>query len=299
MLETINDVKKSSKELFYENDIIKQLYNNYIISSLTIKDYLASKIIIGEEHQNNFQKDSELYSLCNLNQSYNNLLIILNLAEGLSKIYNVQDSKNINPQWFSSFLRVATLSSDRNLQSMWARVLVKKCIDKNCFRVYELNKLSLIDELSMQAFSSLCKLTFEIIINNQSHYYIPLCINKNNLAEMIKDKSINFSKNDRLKYLRAIPEYNELEILQDIGLIRLYNQDVNISLEKNSIIKFNNTEDIVSDFLNKNNSLKIGYVEFTKTGQYLYEILKDKFKQNKNLYSTLKSYIDFNSNIKE
>lgn len=179
--------------------------------------------------------------------------------------------------WLEYFFDLSSRISNESVQQIWANILLQEHIKPGEISKVMLNTLALLDSNSANAFYRLCQLTYRLTIKDEVRN-IPLIIYDHDIDKnVIKQKCLKEKFN---RYMDFCPNDDELELLQEIGLISLNLRD------REYYIYFFEDEDITFSCKNYSKTIKgiydenddvytvtTGYVFFTQVGLTLYNII--------------------------
>ena len=280
--------------------IASKMYNNYQKKFLLPEQYLSEQIIKNKElTSDDLTVAAKLYGISKLRRHYKNISKIIYSADNIANLKGIT-SGEIDDDWMNYFLDRAENISDETVKNIYAYILANKFENKNGFRKVMLDRLALLDYDSAIAFLKLCQATYEIETSEYVYYSIPFYVRDSVLKKMVNCEDILFTESDAIKYQNIRPEESILEIIQDIGLIKL-SEDVDecdiysnnnisfkVSANNNSFhyqSKFDSVQDIYYAIT--------GCCVFTTIGLELYNALKDKYVQDEQLFNLVNNYYKF------
>ncbi|MBU4305358.1 MAG: DUF2806 domain-containing protein [Candidatus Omnitrophica bacterium] len=176
-------------------------------------------------------------------------------VKAIPQLKDSANPNNIEDDWITNFFDKCRIISDEEMQSLWAKVLSGEANNPGTYSRRTVNFLGSLDKVDASLFIALCGFGWQI------GDVVPLIYDAQ--AQIYNDKGINF---------------NTVTHLDDIGLIS-FNSLVGfqrIKYPKKIKIYYYRTP-LNIEFKNENdNSLNIGQVLLTKTGQQLAPICGSK-----------------------
>lgn len=307
-------VETSMSGIVTADNIITAIYQRHI-SKYSVADKYLQDIILdkGKPSQDDMEIAARLYAIPQMRKHYKNIANILVKSDQLYEKWMSQNGKvseNINEDWMNYFLDRAKLVSDENIQLLWACILTQECFDEGTFRKVMLDRLALLDRKSAILFQILCSLTYAIDVSDDRRYSIPLYLRNDKLYEMVKNENICFSEEDAIHYqnhfsvenrvLSGIELEDELEILQEIGLISLSTEtdegDVYSINEVEFTIMTENAQFKVPPRYDEHQGIyyiATGCVTFTRMGLELYNALKKQIKSPDFFFNLVHAFMDY------
>lgn len=216
---------------------------------------------------------------------------------------------DIDSDLLDYFMDKAKLISSDQIQTLWSNLLIQSSLKPGSIRKVMLDRMALLDKKSSALFGLLCTLTYKLTVSDGREYLFPFYIRPIHLQRLVKNKTFHYSIEERDKYISLFStsddiEINydniedELEVLQDIGLIKLSEHDDEgdvYSVEKVSfsiqVGSQNWTAPSTLDKLEKIFFIKTGCLEYTKIGLELCNALIERYPVNEDLTKTLKAYL--------
>jgi hypothetical protein len=161
------------------------------------------------------------------------------------------DPQKMEDDWITNFFDKCRIISDKEMQTLWSKVLAGEANSPGTFSKRTVNLMSALDKTDAQLFTNLCG--FVWIIGN----YCPLIFNEQDLI-----------------YNNSYINFNTLNHLDDIGLITFGNVAgfKKLRLPKNISINYYGTTTNIEFKKTDNNELSIGKAIFTKAGEQLARI---------------------------
>lgn len=315
--EKVTDIISSSSDTITTVDgIITSIYKSYIRKYERSEDYLETVILEkGSLSNKDLEIAARLYAIPMLRKKYKNIANTLNKADVLCE-KRVQETgekvTDVSGDWISYFMDRASIISEESIQSIFACLLTQECCENGTVRKVMIDRLALLDKKSAQIFIKLCQLTFSVKVSDGRDYCIPLYLRDNILVELVKSKSIDFSEEQAVEYQKFLTfndlesEFqlsdfdSELDILQEIGLIKLSEDGDECDIYSSNSTTFNflvGEEKIsqLSLFDKKQNVYYVctGNITYTKMGLELYNSIKAAYPlQYHGLKELLKAYIE-------
>lgn len=218
-------------------------------------------------------------------------------------------SMNLDEDWLFYFFNHAKNICDEHIQKVWAKILAEKTNGNIGIEKKLIFTLSLMDMNSTKLFENLCKITFEYAEAYNAFTYSDNYRSKN-IPLVYKQIHLLWSDIEK-KYNKFCLSLDDYEILEELGLIKISNdlEDFEypynmMSLRnKSCIIKCCDKRYLLhpkglkdyrkifranNAFYNKN-SIKLGYIRYTKMGETLYNILR--IKADECLFEVLEKYL--------
>lgn len=265
-------------------------------------DYLVDCLIKnGEITEYNLDVAVKLFGITELVKKCENKAKIVSKADKMCLDYYNQKKKqpeDIDDDWMLYFLDRASLVSDETIQTLWASIFTKECFEKGSFRKVMLDRIAMLDRSTADAFGKLCALTYGIKVSDDRDYSIPLYLRDASLKRIINSNN-GYSESDALKYQNIRHNEEELEILQDIGLIKLSSEFDDGDIYSSEKIDFtittsNSSFDIEAIYDDENDVFYqlTGNASYTRIGLELYEAVKRQYPQQEILDLTVKSFYD-------
>ena len=278
--------------------------------------YLLEKIKgNGQITNNDLDYAAKLYGVYKLRKEYKNIFKILNKTKRLfeldgDRVDRINETLNgVDEDWLNTFFDKARLISDDDVQELWAQILKNECFARGKgIRRVMLDRLSLLDHQSAQAFEQLCNLCYRIQFTSiddeekSESYPIPFYIYGYEAQLFFNEK---YAGANPLK--EYAPDLNEIEILNDVGLIT-YNMesdyaDMLYGSGKARCDFFVSDEKVYSLEINDSSidymlSFFVRQIAFSKSGLALYEPINslengDKRRVKELVASILPSYIEY------
>lgn len=205
---------------------------------------------------------------------------------------------DVDDDWLTYFLDRASLVSDDTVQTLWASIFTYECFEGGRFRKVMLDKMAQLDRDTATAFGVLCSFTYDLSVSDGRNYSIPLYLRDDVLLKMVNDSSTTFSRKDMEAYKNSIPTEEQLELLQDIGLITLsseyddsdiYGPDAMSFMLDAHQMQFPGKS--LYDRKHRNYYILTGNATYTRSGLELYQAIKGNFMTNDSLVNALNCFL--------
>ncbi len=154
----------------------------------------------------------------------------------------------IDDDWLAYFFNKCDLVSDKEMQTVWAKILAEEAKKKGSFNKRSLNLVSTLEKEDAELFSNFCGYVFKY------EYYFPIVLDFSN--EIYKKNNINFSSLNHLGSIGLITHsmgYEKIELPSEFSF-RYFDEIVKFKLRGN------------------NTNLEIGEALLTDIGQQLVTI---------------------------
>lgn len=206
--------------------------------------------------------------------------------------------KDVDDDWLTYFLDRASLVSDDTVQTLWASIFTYECFEGGRFRKVMLDKMAQLDRDTATAFGTLCSFTYDLSISDGRDYSIPLYLSDDILLKMINDSSTTFSRKDMETYHEVFPTVEQLDLLQEIGLITLspdygdadiFGPDAMSFMIDTHQRQFSGKS--LYDRKHRNYYILTGNATYTRSGLELYHAIKGIFIPNDNLSNIMNSFL--------
>ncbi len=280
--------------------LIATIFNNYQKKYMKPEKYLSDQIIKnGAITADDFTIAAELYGVSNLRRHYKNVSKIIYSADNIAKLKGISTGK-IDDDWINYFLDKAKNVSDETVQNIFAYILMNKCVNKKGFKKVMLDRLALLDYDSATTFIKLCKNTYEVQASDNRHYSIPFYIRDADLYKMVACNRIAFTETDAIEYQKMRPKEDDLELLQEIGLISLSEDNDECNIYSSNQLSFtvtvnNQTLNLPSkyDTIQEIYLIVTGSCIYTVTGLELYNSLKNNYTPDPKMFNIINNYYAF------
>lgn len=290
--------------------IISTIYRHHIAKYAVADQFLADKIIEkGMLDSKDMEIAARLYAIPKLRKEYVNISKIIIGSDLLCEHWNIDKDKaktTFDDDWFNCFIEQAKTISNEEVQQIWSAILVHECFEESTFRKVMLDRLALLDRKSAVAFGKLCTLTYTVEVSDGRTYPIPLYLRDNILTSMIENGYVDYTSEFLVNYKTYVPDEDELEILQEIGLIHLSEGADEGDIYSSDKITFTLSVDnqIVNaptqyDEEQKVYFLEVGNARFTRLGRDLYNCIKKQYPVHSSLLQLVTSYINNSASMYE
>ena len=289
------------------------LYENHMRSYEKADAYLVNKILNTKEHiitDEDMEVAAKLYAIPKLRREYKNIAKTIRKADAIIQRRVAQTKeipKDIDPDLLDYIMDKAKLISSDQIQTLWASLLVQSSLQPGTLRKVMLDRIALLDQKSATLFGLLCSLTYKLTVSDRREYLFPFYIRAKSLQKLVTYKDCQYDNEDCNKYkdLYSIDEIginyenieDELEVLQDVGLIKLSEHDDEgdvYTIEKSSFsIEVGSEKWTIPsafDNIEKIYYIITGCLEYTAIGIELCNALMPKYPVNENFAKTLKEY---------
>jgi Protein of unknown function (DUF2806) len=166
-------------------------------------------------------------------------------AQALPYLKEEAAPAHVEDDWIVNFFDKCRLISDKQMQSLWARLLAEEANAPGSYSKHTIGLLSSLDKSDAILFNSL--LSFSWLVGNVS----PLIYDEQ--ASIYTDAGINF---------------NSLEHLDDIGLISFNSIGYNrLKLPKYICVNYYETQINIEFSSERDNALEIGKILLTRSGE--------------------------------
>jgi hypothetical protein len=168
-----------------------------------------------------------------------------------------EDAKpdEIDNDWLTRFFEASKLISDKDMQSLWARLLAGEANKAGTFTKRTIEHVSNLEKRDAELFTTLCGFCCSV------DQVLPLVYDSNN--DIYKTNGLNFEK---------------LTHLDDIGLVKFdsYGDFAFVSNLERVTVHYYGTYIVLSPATSEQNKIKVGKVLLTKVGQELAPISGSK-----------------------
>lgn len=316
---TSDIISSSSNALTAADGVISSIFKAHMLKFERADKYLEAAILEkGAASDKDVEIAAHLYGIPMLRKKYKNIAKMLNKADALCKS-RIQETgeppADVDDDWLMYFMDRASNISETSVQSIFACILTQECCERGSMRKVMIDRLALLDKKSAHLFATLCRLTYDVTVDNKRTYSIPLYLRDDILLELVRNKAVDFTEKQAIEYQRLLTLdglgadsqlaelESELDILHEIGLINLSESgdEGDVYSAKNSIFCFRvGTKDVGSLSL-YDKELKISFVctgnsTYTKMGLDLYNSLTDIYPPCSELRPLLKAYIQLQRN---
>lgn len=306
-------VSSSTDAISAGTGFFSTIYANHMKSYERADMYLENRILNTKDHSvtdKDLEVAAKLYAIPKMRKEYKNIARTLKKADALFKRrveHTKETPSDIDSDLFDYIMDKAKLISSEQLQALWASLLVQSSLQPGTLRKVMLDRIALLDIKSASLFGLLCTLTYKLTVSDGREYLFPFYIREKNLQKLVTYKNCLYNNEDRKLYKSLFTlddigiDYenieDELEVLQDIGLVKLSEHDDEsdvYTIEKStfSIDVGSQTWSIDSAF-DKFESIYFiitGCLEYTTIGLELCNALTEKYPVNESITKTLKEY---------
>ncbi len=196
--------------------------------------------------------------------------------------------------WLEYFFDLVSKVSNETVQDIWSFLLIREHLENGSISKVLLNTLAMLDSKTANAFSTLCKLAYNLEIGGEERT-IPLIIYDYDVNKIIKKTGQDQSIFD--EYLEICPNELELEMLSEVGLITMnvIDREYAIYFPEESEAEFSceGYTRIIKGVYNEEDdvyTVSTGYAFFTQIGLTLFNCIKGK--QYENLPLILDGFIE-------
>ena len=277
---------------------ISRLLDAKYLPEQKANEFLSTQVIKnGCITDDDIEKAALIYGSYKLKRQYINIYKVKRKADELIQDKKAQSSASIDEDWFASYEDYVAKISDESILDMWAAILAGEVLRNGTFRKIMLDRFSLLDQPSVNAFTELCRRTFTLSISDGRNYQIPFFIGEVELGEMDKFDVSKLTKEEKLKY-NNLPSESELQILSEIGLISLGEdfEDTEISADRTTTFSVNmaNSTFVPFSLVRKEteycHTLWNGSVMFTSIGLQLYKIIGQRYQPSEDIVPIIRKY---------
>ncbi len=307
-------MSSSAEAVTVGKDIFSAMYANHMRAYEKADAYLIDKIINSEDHsvsEADIEVAARLYAIPKMRKEYKNIAKIMKKADTLIQrriAYTKEIPNDIDPDLFDYVMDKAKIISSDQLQTIWASLLVQSSLQPGTLRKVMFDKIALLDQKSAALFGLLCTLTYKLTVSDGREYLFPFYIREKILQKLVSYTGGQFSAEDRDEYklLYSITDdiginyeniEDELEVLQDIGLIRISEHDDEgdvYTMEKSSfsveVGSQNWTVPSAFDKFDQIYYIMTGCLEYTTIGLELCNSLLERYPVDERFAKTLKVY---------
>lgn len=279
--------------------IVSKIIDRCYLPQERADDYLYNQSVKnGTLTSDDIDRAAAIYGAHKLKREYINMYKAKKKADTLIAGKVVNKDTRLNEDWFAIFVEHVSKISDESILNMWAAILAGEILETGSFRKVMLNRISMLDQESATAFTELCCRTFVLNNSDGDNFNIPFFIGNVELAEMRKYSKSRLSAEEEKQYLKGLPSEDELQILEEIGLIRLGEdfENTNIPIDENGTLLINvngksfepfSIVDKEEEYYKK---IYVGSVVLTKIGVQLYNVLKSVYITKDFILSVIRKY---------
>lgn len=283
--------------------LVGKIYDRYVARYTLPEKYLAERIISGEFTEKDIETASLLYSIPQMRRKYRHIKSIVTYADSLVDKAAKQGKavqENIEDDWFSYFIDKASLIGDESVQKVWSFILAQECIENGSFRKVMLDRLALLDRKSAESFGQLCTLTYSLSVSDDRDYSIPLYLRDDTISKILRKGATQIDTEVIEQYKKLLPNDEELEILQDIGLISLSENGDDSDIYSLNRVSFEinvgdrkTEKEGIYDKKQRIYFLPTGNATYTKMGLSLFKILEPQYPPKTEIIEVLKYYLKY------
>lgn len=307
-------ISSSSDAITAGTGFFSLLYANHMKSYERADAYLENRILNTKDHiitDEDLEVAAKLYAIPKMRKEYKNIAKTLKKADALFQrrvSHTKETPKEIDSDLFDYIMDKAKLISSEQLQSLWASLLVQSSLQPGTLRKVMLDRIALLDQKTATLFGLLCTMTYKLTVSDGREYLFPFYIRAKNLQKLVTYKNCQYTNEDRDKYKALFStddeigiDYenieDELEVLQDIGLIKISEHDDEgdvYTVEKSSfsieVGSQNWTIHSAFDEIERIYFIITGCLEYTTIGLELCNALMERYPVNESFAKTLKEY---------
>lgn len=175
--------------------------------------------------------------------------------QAIENLPNDAKVESLDEDWVANFFKHCETISDKEMQSLWARLLAGEANKPGTFSKRTIQFISTIDKDDAELFTSLCQFVWNL------GKKLPFIIDHKNLIYI--NEGITFQALTHLQAIGLIT-FNSVSGLVNSKLAKIFTVEY---FDKTHYINFNKEDD---------NSISIGKVIFTSIGDELYNIANPK-----------------------
>lgn len=282
--------------------IATEIINRHTSKYARSEDYLEQRIKEnGVITQNDIDVAAQLLMIPQYRKRCRSAAKVIAKANPMCAEYENKTHKkpnDVDDDWLTYFLDRASLVSDDTVQTLWASIFTYECFEGGRFRKVMLDKMAQLDRDTATAFGTLCSFTYDLSISDGRDYSIPLYLSDDILLKMINDSSTTFSRKDMETYHEVFPTVEQLDLLQEIGLITLspdygdadiFGPDAMSFMIDTHQRQFSGKS--LYDRKHRNYYILTGNATYTRSGLELYHAIKRNFIPNDNLSNIMNSFL--------
>lgn len=295
-------------------DFFSSMYEKHMKSYEKADEYLYDKILNTKDHivtDEDLEVAARLYAVPKMRKEYRNIAKIMKKADTLIKrqTENTEEKpKDIDPELFDYFIDKAKIISSEQMQTLWASLLVQSSLQPGTMRKVMLDRIALLDQKSASLFGLLCTLTYKLIVSDGREYLFPFYIRAKNLQKLVTYENCLYTNEDCDEY-KSLYSTNDniginyenieddLEVLQDIGLIKISEHDDEgdvYTIEESSFsVEVGSQKWTVDSSFDSSEQIYFmitGCLEYTTIGLELCNALMENYPVNESFAKTLKEY---------
>ena len=282
-----------------DSGIVSKLIDKAYLPANKADEFLSEQALKnGVITEDDLNRAATIYSSFKMKKAYKNIYKAKKKADDLVSGKKIENIEHLDEDWFSAFEEHVSKISDESILDLWAAILAGKVMRIGTFRKIMLNKIALLDAPAVKAFTELCYRTYTLSISTGQTYKIPFYICDIEFSEMEKFEVSKLTHKEMSDYCDGIPSEQELQILEEIGLISLgedfettdfcndENLSFNITINDEKIIPFS----IVQKGSEYYRTVWNGSAMYTAIGKELYNILSMFYQPKSYLMPVVKKY---------
>lgn len=282
-----------------DSDIVSKLIDKACLPASKADEFLSQQALKnGVITEDDLERAATIYSSFKMKKAYKNIYKTKKKADDLISGKNIENVENLDEDWFSAFEEHVSNISDDSILDLWAAILAGKVMRIGTFRKIMLNRIALLDAPAVKAFTELCYRTYTLSLSTGQTNKIPFYICDTEFREMDKFDSSKLTHKEISDYCDGIPNEQELQILEEIGLISIGEdfETTDFCNEKDLSFKITiNDENIVPFSIVQKGSeyyrtVWNGSVIYTAIGTELYNILSAFYQPKSYLLPVVKKY---------
>ncbi len=197
--------------------------------------------------------------------------------------------------WLEYFFDLSSKVSNEAVQEIWAYILLQEHMKNGCVKKIMLNTLALLDAESARCFQNLCRLTYELKVDEDIRV-IPFVIYDYNIENLLEN--YDSDKKPFTQYLEICPNEEQLDYLAELGLITTTNLTESIYMvysTESTEVSFSCCGETIQiqmpfDAEDNNYQVQTGFVFFTQVGLALYNVLNVSAYEG--LFSVVKRFAE-------
>lgn len=280
--------------------IVSKLFSHYQSKYALSDQYLAEQIFKNHKFtMEDINVAGQLYGLSKLRRHYKNVSKIIYSADNMANMKNITEA-DIDEDWLDYFLDRAEKVSDESVQNIFAYILANKCENKDGFKKVMLDRMALLDRDSAETFLKLCQVTYEVETSDGLTYSVPFYIRDVVLKKMVDCDEIQLKEDEAITYQSIRPDESALELLQEIGFIKLsedFDESDIYSSEKISFeISINDKHYYYPAIYDSKDGIYYaitGCCVYTSMGLELYNAIKNAYRPYEQFFNLICNYYEY------
>lgn len=303
-MDTINSVNSGLTTIkkgieIADSGIVSKLIDKAYLPANKADEFLSEQALKnGVITEEDLDRAATIYSSFKMKKAYKSIYKTRKKADTLISGKIIEDVDDLDEDWFSAFEEHVSKISDESILDLWAAILAGKVMRIGTFRKIMLNRIALLDASSVKAFTELCYRTYTFSLSDGQTHKIPFYICDTEFGEMNKFDSSKLTQKEKSDYCKELPSEQELQILEEIGLITLGEdfETTDFCNDKDLSFKITiNDENIVPFSIVQKGSeyyktVWNGSVIYTAIGTELYNILSSFYQPKSYLMPVVKKY---------